>query len=178
MLQRSRVASAGIHLPLRNLALCLDCDECFDLGYAACPACGSRTWTPAARFLDLVAGPRSNRLGGRVRKALPRRAAEDVAIVRHLLVVARHRRELYEEIKRAFAGHETVQVILDRRVGERRQRKGVPMLDRRRRDRRSRSAIDEQLRTIGWSLVLLDLATEARSCGDTLAAGWMSSWKT
>jgi hypothetical protein len=155
MLQRTRLASAGFHLPLRNLALCLDCDECFDVGYAACPACGSSTWTPAARFLDLVAAPRSHRMGGSLRKALPRRAAEDAAIARHLLVVARHRRELYEEIKRAFAGYETVQVILDRRVSERRQRKGAPMLDRRRHERRSRSAIDEQLRTIGWSLVLL-----------------------
>jgi hypothetical protein len=85
-----------------------------------------------------------------------------VAIARHLLVVARHRRELYEEIKRAFAGHETVQVILDRRVSERRQRKGTSVLNRRRHDRRSRSTIDEQLRTIGWSLVLLDLAKTNR----------------
>jgi hypothetical protein len=161
MLQRTRAATAGTHLPLRNLALCLDCDECFELGYAACPACGSGTWTPAARFLDLVTGPRSSRTGGSLRKVLPARAAEDVAIARHLLVVARHRRELYEEIKRAFAGHE-VRVILDRRVSERRQRKGAPMLDRRRQDRRSRSAIDEQLRAIGWSLVLLDLAKSKR----------------
>jgi hypothetical protein len=162
MLQRSRAEFAGIHLPLRNLALCLDCDECFDLGYADCPACGSSTWTPAARFLNLVAGTRSNGSGGSLRKTLPPRAAEDVAIARHLLVVARHRRELYEEIKRAFAGHETVQVILDRRVSERRQRKGTSVISRRRHDRRSRSTIDEQLRTIGWSLVLLDLAKTNR----------------
>ena len=87
-----------------------------------------------------------------------RRSAEELAIAKHLLVVARHRRELYEEIKRAFAGHESVQVILDRRVNQRREKKGQPMLDRRRTERRSRSAIDDQLRTIGWSLVLLDLA--------------------
>ena len=74
-----------------------------------------------------------------------------------------HRRELYEEIKRAFAGHETVQVILDRRVSQRREKKNSPMLDRRRNERRSRSAMDEQLRTIGWSLVLLDLARAKRN---------------
>ena len=78
-------------------------------------------------------------------------------------LVSRHRRELYEEIKRAFAGHETVQVILDRRVSQRREKKNSPMLDRRRNERRSRSAMDEQLRTIGWSLVLLDLARAKRN---------------
>lgn len=157
-MQRTQVASPGIHLPLRNLALCLDCDECFALGYADCPACGSRTWTPAARFLELVASPRAPRGGESARRMPSRRAAEDLAIAKHLLVVARHRRELYEQVKRAFAGHESVEVILDRRAGERRQRKGASALDRRRRNRRSRSVIDEQLRTIGWSLVLLDLA--------------------
>jgi hypothetical protein len=37
--------------------------------------------------------------------------AEDTAIAKHLLVVARHRRELHKEVKRAFAGRETLQVI-------------------------------------------------------------------
>jgi hypothetical protein len=162
-MQRTLVASAGLHLPLRNLALCLDCDECFALGYADCPACGSRTWTPAARFLDLVSGSGAPRVRESSRKGPSRRAAEDLAIAKHLLIVARHRRELYEQVKRAFAGHESVEVILDRRAGERRQRKGTPASDKRRRDRRSRSVIDEQLRTIGWSLVLLDLAKSKRS---------------
>jgi hypothetical protein len=154
MLQRTQPRSAGVHLPLRNLALCLDCDECFSLGSESCPACGSGTWTPAARFLDLVTAPGTHRANGHARKVL--------APTKHLLVVARHRRQLYEEIKRAFAGHESVEVILDRRVSERRHGKEAPELDRRRRSRRSRSAIDEQLRTIGWSLVLLDLTKPKR----------------
>ncbi len=83
-----------------------------------------------------------------------RQAAEELAIVKQLLIVARNRRQLYEEIKRAFAGHENVDVILDRRVLERRRSKGALEVDRRSRSRRSRPAIDEQLRTIGWSLVL------------------------
>lgn len=41
-----------LHLPLRRLALCLDCEKCFELGAAACPACGSRTWITLARFLE------------------------------------------------------------------------------------------------------------------------------
>ena len=161
MLNRSRVLADGLHLPLKKLALCLDCDECFELGHAVCPACGSTTWTPAARFLKLVSEAESN--GGSSRRALSRRAAEDMAIAKHLLIVARHRRELYEQIKRAFAGHETVQVVLDRRASERRRSKEASLPDRRRADRRARSGIDEQLRTIGWSLVLLDLAKSKRS---------------
>jgi predicted amidophosphoribosyltransferase len=162
MLQRTQGRSTGIHLPLRNLALCLDCDECFALGGELCPACGSRTWTPAARFLDLVA-PGSHRRNGSTRKMAARQAAEEVAIVKQLLIVARNRRQLYEEIKRAFAGQENVDVILDRRVLERRRSKEAPGVDRRSRSRRFRPAIDEQLRTIGWSLVLLDLAKQKRS---------------
>jgi RNA polymerase subunit RPABC4/transcription elongation factor Spt4 len=41
-----------LHLPLKRLALCLDCEECFELGAEACPACGSGTWTTLALFLD------------------------------------------------------------------------------------------------------------------------------
>jgi rRNA maturation endonuclease Nob1 len=40
-----------LHLPLTSVALCLDCEECFELGTDQCPACGSETWTPLARFL-------------------------------------------------------------------------------------------------------------------------------
>src|SRR6516165_7659699 len=97
MLQRNHVVARGIHLPLRKLARCLDLMT------------ASQTLRPEAT----------------VRKLPPRRAAEEeMAIAKHLLIVARHRRELYEEIKRAFAGHESVQVVLDRREGERRQGKG------------------------------------------------------
>jgi hypothetical protein len=43
-----------VHFPLRRLALCLDCDECFEIGSPTCPACGSETAVSLARFL---AGP-------------------------------------------------------------------------------------------------------------------------
>jgi predicted amidophosphoribosyltransferase len=160
MLNRSRVLADGLHLPLKKVALCLDCDECFELGREVCPACGSATWTAAARFLKLVSEAEPHR-GGKTR-TFSRRAAEEMAIVKHLLIVARHRRELYEQIKRAFAGHETVQVVLDRRVTERRHRKEPTLPERRGANRRARSIIDDQLRTIGWSLVLLELAKSKR----------------
>ncbi len=40
------------HLALRRLALCLDCDACFEIGADACPACSSDTWVSLARFLE------------------------------------------------------------------------------------------------------------------------------
>jgi hypothetical protein len=40
------------HLPLGRLALCLDCETCFEVGSDPCPACGSRMWASVARFLD------------------------------------------------------------------------------------------------------------------------------
>jgi RNA polymerase subunit RPABC4/transcription elongation factor Spt4 len=54
-----------LHMPLRRLALCLDCEECFELGAEACPACGSGTWTTLALFLESspaeLAGSRASR---------------------------------------------------------------------------------------------------------------------
>jgi hypothetical protein len=151
-----RVLADGSHVPLSKLALCLDCDECFELGREACPACGSSTWAPAGRFLRPVSAPDAPRNNGR--RGISRRAAEDRATAKHLLIVARNRPELYEQIKRAFAGHHNVQVVLDRRANERRRTNEPTTPDRRRAARRARSVIDDQLRSIGWALVLLDLA--------------------
>jgi rRNA maturation endonuclease Nob1 len=53
----TRRLPSGVHMPLRHLALCLDCEECFEIGSNTCPACGSATWTSLSRFLgepDLV----------------------------------------------------------------------------------------------------------------------------
>jgi len=47
-----RGTARALQLPLRRLALCLDCDTCFELGADPCPACGSRVWASVARFLD------------------------------------------------------------------------------------------------------------------------------
>jgi len=40
-----------VHLPLRRIALCLDCETCYQIGTGPCPTCGSGTWAPVARFL-------------------------------------------------------------------------------------------------------------------------------
>jgi hypothetical protein len=154
LLRGSRTTIAEVtHLPLRKLALCLDCDACFELGAPTCPACGSRTWSPLARFIDLLSEPRTHRANGKFAR---RTSAEGKSTARYLLIVARQHREFYDNIRRALAGHERVQVILDRRVSQRRQAQAEPALEGRRDERRSTSAIDEQLRSFGWALVPLD----------------------
>ncbi len=166
-LQRSsspRSLPAGaVHIPLRRLALCLDCDECFELGFQNCPVCGSGTWSPVARFIDLVADTRTHRPGASTNKLVARRASGAAQPVKHLFIVARNQRELFDHLSRAFAKHEAVEVLLDRRGGERRQRQtDAPVLERRRGDRR-RNAVDEQIRTFGWALVLVDLPAQKRA---------------
>jgi len=53
MLTRTTVMTAvpPVHIPLGRVALCLDCDACFDAEYRQCPACGSRTWSSVSRFI-------------------------------------------------------------------------------------------------------------------------------
>lgn len=65
--------------------------------------------------------------------------------VRCLFVVARDHFDLWHYLRRDFATDEGVQVILDRRRGDRRQRYETPEQERRRSDRR-RPSIDHDLR--------------------------------
>jgi hypothetical protein len=132
-----------LHFPLLRLALCLDCDSCFELGPGTCPACGSETLAPLARFFQ----PNGNSGGnGKLRK--------------QLLVVARENPHIYEYLKRMFAGNETLEVVLDRRGGDRRGQGMAKLPDRRRSNDRRHQEIDSQLRALGWAIVLLDVARE------------------
>jgi hypothetical protein len=42
----------ALYTPLERLALCLDCEACFDISGGRCPACGCETLAPLAGFLD------------------------------------------------------------------------------------------------------------------------------
>lgn len=79
---------------------------------------------------------------------------------RYLLIVVRDRPDLWDMLRRRFAGDPEVRVILDRRQRERRQRVQVQELDRRRADRRRRLSTDKQIRDTGFAIVdsLWDLA--------------------
>lgn len=69
-----------------------------------------------------------------------------------LYVVAREEGDLFASLHRAFADESSVAVVLDRRLGERRQRRDVQATDRRRRDRRALDVTGE-LSGRGWALI-------------------------
>lgn len=52
-----RAVIPTLHIPLRRLALCLDCEACFDIQCRACPGCGGGSWVLLAGFLQT---PRSH----------------------------------------------------------------------------------------------------------------------
>jgi hypothetical protein len=153
MIGRVRQLAPRAHLPLRQLALCLDCDECFEIGSPTCPACGSATWTSLSRFLAQTS---SARHPGR-RDAAAKQQDDLPEMVRQLIIVALNRAHLYEHLKRGFAGNKTVRVLFDRRATARRARSGPYEVERRQADRRLPSKVDALLRAIGWAIVPLDL---------------------
>ncbi len=75
-------------------------------------------------------------------------------IYRLLFVVGREREPLYDSLRRTFDGDDTVQVVLDRRVGERRRQESTPRAgERRRSERRAQRDSDALLRARGYTLV-------------------------
>jgi hypothetical protein len=151
MISRRRMLSTKMHLPLRQMALCLDCDECFEISSPTCPACGSATWTSLARFLAQTSS--ACHPG---RRDATKRPAGPPEMVRQLIIVAGDRAHLYEHLERGFAGNGTVRVLLNRRVIARRARSGPYEAERRRADRRMPSKVDALLRAMGWAIVPLD----------------------
>ena len=76
-------------------------------------------------------------------------------MTRSLFIVSVYRPDLYDTALAAVGLAQDVQVVLDRRVGERRgpERPGQTDSDV---NERRRSLIDEQLRVDGWALVSAD----------------------
>jgi hypothetical protein len=75
---------------------------------------------------------------------------------RELFIVARDRADLYRYLSQTFADAENVEVIWDRRAEERRRIASAARNERRRRERRMRLAVEEDLRTVGYSFLALD----------------------
>jgi hypothetical protein len=69
-----------------------------------------------------------------------------------LLIVTRNKPGLYEYVKRLVAKYPRIQVMLDRRRAERRERIGPIGGDRRRAERRSRPEVTDELRARGWAM--------------------------
>jgi len=75
---------------------------------------------------------------------------------RELFIVARDRSDLYRYLSQTFSDAETVEVIWDRRSTERRDLANASTPERRRRERRGRPAVDEEIRAVGYAFLVLD----------------------
>jgi hypothetical protein len=72
-------------------------------------------------------------------------------MARLVFIVARGEQRLHEEIRHSFAGIDSLPVIVDRRVDERRRcLVPRPEADRRCSARRVQPDLDEQIRCLGW----------------------------
>lgn len=157
---RLTIPVSRVSVPLMRLGLCLDCEDCFEIGLDACPACGSETWMPLARFLETTRAGRVARLVESLDSS-----AKDVlattANAQHYIIVARDREPLYRHLSEGLAGNPSIRVILDRRRGDRPPQAGETPSERRRAERRWRG-IDEQLRVLGWAVVRIDAPSAPR----------------
>ncbi|HEU4371388.1 MAG TPA: hypothetical protein VFV05_24465 [Methylomirabilota bacterium] len=75
---------------------------------------------------------------------------------RELFIVSRERPDLYRYLSQTFADAESVEVIWDRRTGERRSAATDSNPERRRGDRRARPAVDEEIRAVGYAFLALE----------------------
>jgi hypothetical protein len=76
---------------------------------------------------------------------------------REVFIVARDRPDLYRYLSQTFADADNVQVIWDRRAGERRATAiTVRLPERRVADRRRRAAVEDELRSVGYAFITID----------------------
>ena len=75
---------------------------------------------------------------------------------RELFIVSRDRADLYRYLTQTFGDAENVEVIWDRRTGERRSRPSGATPERRQRERRVNVGVEEELKTVGYSFLALD----------------------
>ena len=139
------------HFPVGRLALCLDCEVCFEIGPEKCRACGSQTWSPLSRFI----GDTSDKAVVKAVEALVeevRGISATRSSAQHLLIVSRTQPKLYEMLRRELADHPWLSVLQDRR-GQ------GPMPNARIPNQRWRN-VDFQIRALGWAIVRAESAPE------------------
>jgi hypothetical protein len=144
MRSRAQLTTPRLYTPLTRLALCVDCEVCFEIGPDQCPACGSDTWSPMSRFI----GNASEKAVVRAVHALVEEArgiatGQDGA--RHLLIVSRQQPKLFQMLQRELNGNPGVTVIQDRRGT-------APPTIGRIPNQRWRN-VDHQIRALGWAIV-------------------------
>jgi len=151
MRSRLQLSTARLYFPLARLALCADCEVCFEIGLDACPACGGQTWSPLSRLIG-------NAADGAVVRAI--RAVVDETRgggsargdTHHLVIVSREQPKLFEMLRRDLHDNEAVTVIQDRRG--RGPQPGLTRLP----NQRWRN-VDRQITALGWAIVRSDGAT-------------------
>ncbi len=82
-----------------------------------------------------------------------KRCGEEMMQVGEIFIVARYNPQLYEYLQREFSDTERIRIVMDRRVGERRQRSGPATSERRRGDRRQHTDLDAHLRERGFVIL-------------------------
>jgi hypothetical protein len=92
--------------------------------------------------------------------AVPRTQIED-QMGRTLFIVSRQHPDLYAYLRERFATDTAVEVILDRRLTQRRQREAPRDADRRIADRRARPEVEVELRSRSHAIITIpDLAMD------------------
>ncbi len=79
--------------------------------------------------------------------------------MQHVLIVSRDRPDVHDDLTRVFSGDRNVQVILDRRYGQRRQGAAGQEPDRRRADRRHQPRLAEDSHSSGFVIPYPDRGT-------------------
>jgi hypothetical protein len=144
MRSRAQLATPRLYTPLARLALCVDCEVCFEIGPDQCPACGSDTWSPLSRFM----GNASDKAIVRAVHALVQEArgiATGTDGARHLLIVSRQQPKLFQMLERELSDNPAVTVIQDRRGTSSSAIARIP-------NQRWRN-VDHQIRALGWAIV-------------------------
>jgi len=142
-----------VYFPFARLALCADCEVCFEIGLEACPACGGRTWSPLSRLIGQASDGAIVR-AVRAVVAETRGGAATRGDAHHLVIVSRDQPKLFDMLRRELHASETVTVILDRRGG--RPQPALARMNLRWR------TVDRQIAALGWAIVRSDLITAKR----------------
>jgi hypothetical protein len=74
-------------------------------------------------------------------------------MARELFIVSRDRPDLFRYLAETFAGVDNLDIIWDRRAGERRVQHSQSTPDRRLADRRTELTVDADLRAVGYAFV-------------------------
>jgi len=155
MRSRLRVTAARLYFPLARLALCADCEVCFEIGADACPACGGRSWSPLSRLIGQQASDGAVVRAVRAVVAETRGNGASRGDTHHLVIVSREQPKLFEMLRRELQDNAAVTVISDRRG-----RRGPSALTRLP-DQRWRN-VDRQIAALGWAIVRADRAVNGK----------------